>query len=174
MHPRRPTSGFTLVEVLIALAITAMLLTSVGVAVHAALTSHQESGELAAAAHATRVLCDRMARQVRTAAAIDPEAPSDVLRLVPSDDGVSQIEYAFDAERAALVYRVTTGEGTDEHVLIGGADGIEVGGFSVFTRSESDGGETCVRNVTVQLTFAVDNQAFTVTASAFSRRNDTY
>ncbi len=178
MARRHEQPGFTLVEVLLSLAIMALLLTAAGVAVHASMMNHEESGELATAAQATRVLCERMARDCRTASAIDFSAPDDTLRLVPptGDHGITQIEYAFDADQSALLYRLTTGEGTEEHVLIGGEDDIEVSAFYVMHQTEWDAEaeEWYVRNVTMELTFSVDNQTFTVTASAVPRRSQSY
>ncbi|MBS3735013.1 MAG: prepilin-type N-terminal cleavage/methylation domain-containing protein [Phycisphaerae bacterium] len=167
--------GFTLVEVLIALALFALLMAAMGTAVHGALDSHAENTDLASATQGARVALQRICHDIRTAASVDPYAGTGTLRLVPPEDvDAIQIDYVHDANEQQLLYCVTDGAGQTDHVLLGGDDGIDVTAFVVDHEIADDGEETYIRSTTFALTFEVDGESLTVTASAAPRRNQTY
>ncbi len=172
----RGRAGFTVMELLISLALLAMLLASAGIAVHAAITSQNENARLAAATQAARVVLNRLTRDVRTAAAVDYYSPSDVLRIVPPEDGsgLEQIEYTIDYGQGKLLYRTTAGGETTSHTLLGDNDIRVITFFATHEIGQDWQGLDCTKSVTVNLAFEVNGRRFTQTVSAAPRRNQQY
>jgi len=168
--------GFTLAEMLMALIILSALLTAVGVAIHAAMVNSAENADIAAATQAARVVVNRVARELRTAAAVDPYAGSDVVKIVPpAESDFSEVRYEYNASSQSLLYKTTTGAGTQTQTLLGGDDGVKVLSFyALFEIGPNWEGVDCTKSATIYLTFEVDGQTLSVTASAAPRRNQLY
>jgi prepilin-type N-terminal cleavage/methylation domain-containing protein len=77
-------SGFTLVELLLALAISAILLAAVGAAFNASAVNYRENEEIFKTINNARQALFRMTTQLRTADAVDPCAPSNECTLITS------------------------------------------------------------------------------------------
>mgnify|MGYP006290272339 CR=1 FL=1 len=154
-----------------------MLLTAVATAMQASSTNHRENVEIADGTQAARVLVQRLAREVRTAEAVDLFAPSEVLRIVPPADGsgVTYIEYEYDIDNERLLYKVTKSEGTDTYVLLGGDDGLGVRMFYVSYEFGQDWqGVDCAKSVTIRLELETGGEVISLTTSACPRRNQVY
>lgn len=168
----RTDRAFTLVEVLIAAALLALLLSAVAVAMHASVQGYRENEHLTAMTQAARSVLARMMREVRTADEVD--TTTFTLSILPPVDGsgVTLIQYAWTAGQ--LAYSRTTGAGTTTEVLLGGNTAVSAQSFTVTRETGVAGPLTYTKTVTATITFAAGGRTFAVTASADVRRNQEY
>ena len=172
--PVKTRQGFTIVEMLLALAILAVLLSAVAVAMYASLHNYGENTEIAELTQAARVVLNRMMSEVRTADAVD-SASQRVTIIPPQPDSgnVTEIEYELDG---GVLYcrRTVSGVQTSESLIASDED-VEVTGFTV-TRETGINGEEVeyTKSVTATLDLKSGDNTFSVTASACPRRNMTY
>ncbi len=180
---RRNRSGFTLIEVMLAVTITALLLAAIATAMHASLMSYTVNEKAAAVTQTSRSVINRLVRDVRTADAILSTANS--LTIIPPIDGSGITEIQYDFSGGELLYRVTKNGTPSTYVLIEApdqGDGPGVGSFDVLrevgVREVWDGNEWVdseyTKSVTVRLVLQMDGQPFGVTATSAPRRNQTY
>jgi len=87
--------GFTVVELLLALAISAMLLTAVTVAFNASVVNYRENEEIFRTINSARQALFRMTSQLRTADAVDPDAPINECTLITP--GNENITYRYNS-----------------------------------------------------------------------------
>ena len=177
----RSNKGFTLVELMLAMTITAMLLAAVGTAVHGALHSYTQNENLADAMQTTRAVLAQIARDIRTADTYHGEDAShyDVtwnsgtkkLTLIPPDVGINSIEYEFAS--GELNKRIVTGAGTTTHTLIAASDRVQVTGFTVDTEQDPAESDRTL-SVTITLTLQAGGISYPMTTTASPRRNQTY
>ncbi len=150
--PRK--SGLGMVELLLALAISAMLLTSVAVAFHSSVGTIEENSKVSTITQMARVVLNRMITECRSAADVDDDsnAPVQVGGTDNSDPnnprrwystthiGISPptpilagqpsaIEYEFSNN--TLYYRQKIGATTNEYQLISPADNITITNFQI-------------------------------------------
>lgn len=120
--------GFNLVEMLIALAITAMLLTATMVALDASFMAYQSTTEQVSTIMVARLVESRMTSVTRIAQEYGPypshpqttEIYSDLLELqLPNDD---LIGFRLDAQTGILYYQEYTTGNLVEHELLRGID----------------------------------------------------
>jgi type II secretory pathway pseudopilin PulG len=168
-------TGFTVIEVLLSLALTGMLMTAVAVALHASLTSYHENDKIATATQTARSVLNRMMRDVRTAEAVNCDGYGAMSIIPPENgDGLEMIQYesVYDGK---LYYRRTVNGNTTQYVLIGDSDEVTVSNFTAYNEMAQDGeGVWYTKCVTARLEVLVDDKRFTVTASAAPRRNQEY
>lgn len=174
---RGPAKGFTLAELLIALAILALLLTSIAIAFQASMHNIQENERLSAATQAGRSVLNRITMEVRDGAAIDLSSPSNTLVIMLPDDGSGtdrRTRYTFGGgvlTRESLV----NGAVTESQILLGNNDGATVSSFTVTIVTGLDWQKyACAKSVTLALDFAQDGLQTAVTASACPRKNQIY
>jgi len=172
---RNIQTGFTLIELVISVALLAILFTSVGAAVSASLHCATENTDLAALTQSARSVLNRMARDIRTAAAVDAEY--DTITIIPPAGSEAElIQYHYDAEQGVLYYRPTIGGETNSYALMGGS-GAEVQPVSCYFSyqlGQDYQGTECTKSVTVSLEIQAGANRRTVTASASPRRNQIY
>jgi prepilin-type N-terminal cleavage/methylation domain-containing protein len=175
MAPPKNKTGFTLVEILLSIALLGMLLTAVAAAMHASFQSYDQNDKLASVTQVARSILDRMTREIRTAIDIDPNSTSTRLGIQPpADSGVQRIEYEYTG--GALYYRRTIGGVTTSQALLSPTDDVRVTSFLVLSRETGQDwqGYTCTKNVKIRLDLLVDSQALSLTASGVLRRNQVY
>ena len=171
MTPGR-NNAFALAELLMALAILAVLLTAVGAAVHASLQSHAANQEAADATQTVRVIFPRMTRELRTAAAVDAVTDTLVI-LPPAGSEASEIRYRYAGGR--LYYQRTTAQGTEEHVLLDNEGDTSLTGVTLTPAYGPDAeGTTCTKSVRIRVDFEIDGRSHSLVASAAPRRNQLY
>lgn len=103
---RRRSGGFSLVEMLIALAITASLLTAMLVALDFSFKRYQATSESASMHVVGRLVTHRILSQIRTGTTFGP-TPADVLDPAQNPVVANNIEFITEADRAAGLNRVT-------------------------------------------------------------------
>jgi prepilin-type N-terminal cleavage/methylation domain-containing protein len=165
----RRQAGFTLAELLMALAILALLMTAVGTAYKAAISSYQENEQLASVQQAARVVLSRLSSEIRTAEAVDSDTNRLTIIPSPNPDNVTEIEYELTG--GSLYYRRTVGGTTDTYEVLSADGDVAVDAFTV-SREEVLRDELMVtRSVTVVLELHCGDNPFSLTASACPRRN---
>lgn len=165
--------GFTVIEVLLALTILAILLSAVALAMQGGLKCFDESEQIAQLIQTSQVVLNRMMSEVRTAQAVDTDTQR--ISIIPpeNDDGITNIEY--ELVDGVLYYRQTiNGEQTSQE-LISSDDAARVVSFTV-SRETAIGEDDLIytRLVTATLKLQAGDNQFTITASACPRRNMNY
>lgn len=130
---RRRGRGVGLVELLIALTITAGLLTATAVGVHASITAYRTNQELSSLGQRGRLAMHRMLTSIRAAERHLPESDDAAADfrggLVVSDSGIAMdtpdgkvLAYYHDPATQRLMVKV----GTQDHVLLEGVEEFQV------------------------------------------------
>jgi prepilin-type N-terminal cleavage/methylation domain-containing protein len=166
------TKGFSFVEVLIAVVLMAMLMTSVAAAVHAALQSYRENELITSMTQSARSILTRMMRDVRTADEVDSTSTS--LSILPPDDGSGVTLIQYELAGGTFYYRRTVGSTTTSEVLLAPGDQVSVDSFTVTRQTGIRDSLVYTESVTATITFTAGGRTFTVTASADPRRNQEY
>jgi len=154
---RAPRSGFTLVEILIGLAISAMLLTAVAVAFNASVVNYAENEEMYETINNARQALTRMTSELRTGYAVNPVAPA------------GRCDFTT-AAGDAVVYELN---GTNLRVQKnGGTPRVLCSGVTActFTKAQTDDGMDS-KSVQISLTVRSGNFSRTLSAAAVIRRN---
>jgi prepilin-type N-terminal cleavage/methylation domain-containing protein len=144
---RRVRFAFTLVEVLVALAISAILMAAVAVAFNASAVNYTENEEIFKTINNARQTLFRMTSQLRTAKAVDPNAPSNECALITAAN--ENITYRYNSGDNKL-YLDTSGNSyvLCDHVLA----------------------MTCTKNAVLEDTLKVKSVQISITVSSGSRR----
>ena len=166
-------TAFTVIEVLLALTILAILLSAVALAMQGGLKCFDESEQIAQLIQTSQVVLNRMMSEVRTAQAVDTDTQR--ISIIPpeNEEGITNIEYEF--VDGVLYYRQTiNGEQTSQE-LISSDDAARVVSFTV-SRETAIGEDDLIytRSVTATLKLQAGDNQFTITASACPRRNMNY
>jgi prepilin-type N-terminal cleavage/methylation domain-containing protein len=171
MTPHRQ-SGFSFVEVLIAVALTAILLTAIAASIEALMKSYKENESLTQATQAARYSLGRIMRDVRTAE--DLQVTGGRLIIIPPDDGsgIQQVEYSLN--NGALLYIRTVAGATASYPLVGGDSDIQVTAFALTPLTATRGTVSYTSSLTARLSLTADNMPFTTAATATLRRNQNY
>jgi len=163
-------AGFTVVECLIGLAISAMLMTALAVAFNASIVNFQENEAMFESINSARQALTRMTSQLRTAGYYDAgvEAWLGVIQASPAN----QCEfYTKDGDHITYEYR----SADNKLYLITNADGNEYTlGDNVtaasFTRTPADGDPDDSKSVLISLTVQNGDGQRTLSAAAVVRR----
>jgi len=167
MRRQHGKRGFTLMEVLISLAVLAMLMAAIGAAVHSSLQSYTENQKSLALTQAARSVLDRMMREVRTAADVDSTTNS----LTIDADGTGQNTASYQFSPGAFYYVQTVDGHTTYYPLLSYSDDVNVTDFSVVREDSAEGNPL---SVTVRLTLAMRDRTFAMTATSAVRRFQMY
>lgn len=163
MFARRLKSkgGFTLVELLISLALLAMIMAAVGVAVHASAINYKANESIFAAMSTARQATMRITSDLRTGWAVSGTDPSTQCSFFTADG--RDITYRFNNADNTLYLDIHSVDSTDSYVLCRNVTAM------TFTRTPATGDP--VRNVRLSITVTVDGQSQTVASAAVIRRN---
>jgi len=157
-------SGFTLAELLIALAIAAILLVAVAVAFNASAVNYQQNEDIFKAVNSARQALFRITTQLRTADAVDPNAPNNECTLITAAS--ENITYRYNSGDNKL-YLITNDDLTDsDYVLCDNVTAMNCTKTWVVEDSVIK-----VQNVQISITVASDDIEKTISAAAAIRRN---
>lgn len=158
MRNKRYPRGFTIVEMLVALAITAILLTAIAVAFNASIINYNENQKIFKAINMARQALSRITTQVRTGM-VDPNNISDQTRCkVLCADG-STVTYRYESGQHKL-YLNTSGV---DHLL---CDNV-----TAMTFKKDNGTPTGdVKSVQISMTLVSGDVQQTVAAAAVVRK----
>ena len=154
-------NGFGIVELLIAMAITAMLLVAVAVAFHASMMSYRENEDIFKAVNRARQAMFRITTQLRTGYLVDPCTPSNECSFYTA--GGDDITYRYHAGDSKL-YLVTNDDPTDSDYVL--CDNITA--MSFVKTPIDDGSDT--RSVQISITVSSGDVQRTVSSAAVIRR----
>lgn len=154
--------AFTLVELLISLAITAMLLAAVAVAFNASVINYRENEEIYKAINGARQALFRITSQLRTATYVVPNATATNECTLITADG-EDLTYRYDST-AKTLYLVTNGVPTDPDYKL--CENVKT---MTFTKDIVVEGE--VRSVQIAMTVAAGGTEDKLSAAAVIRKN---
>ena len=154
--------GFSLAELLIALAIAAMLLVAVAVAFNASATNYQQNEDIFKVVNSARQALCRITSQLRTANAVYPIAPINECSFFTSTG--QDITYRYNNVDNKL-YLITNYDLTDSDYVL--CDNVTA---MTFTKTPTDDGLDC-KSVQISITVASDDVEKTISAAAAIRRN---
>lgn len=112
----------TMVELLVALAVSALLLVAVAAAFNASVVNYTQNNRIQQSAHKARQALARLTTQLRTATYVDPSALSDRCTLTTTDG--QELTYHYRQDQQALYLVCSDGS---EYLL---CDGISSMTFS--------------------------------------------
>lgn len=163
-------SGFTLAEILVSLAILALLLTSVAVAFNASAINFRENTEIFQATNTIRQALSRITTSIRTAQAVAK------IGIDSGDDVDNQQCSLVTANSQNITYKYNTNDNTLELVTnddLGDADYILCRNVTAisFDRAAVPGNPAAIRNVQISITVSIGNTTKTICTAAVIRKN---
>lgn len=151
-------------ECLIALVISAMLLTAIAVAFNASLINYEQNEDMFRAVNSARQALARMTSEIRTADGVDASAPSHRCVFFSGADPNQLIIYEYrgatdpnDPNTLMLI------QGSNEYVLCSNVTA------ATFTKTPASGGES--KSVQILLTVQVGDFEQKLAAAAVVRRD---
>lgn len=168
---QRPVRGFTLVECLISLAITAVLLAAVATAFNASIVSYGENENMFWAINNARQAMARMTSEFRTAGYVDPNgvvygvphltSPGPSCTMYKIDGSIIRFEYRSATQTLYIVKGITTT--SPSYALCEGVTG------ATFTTSSKNGVDAT--GVQISLTVQSGDARRTLSGAAVIRRS---
>lgn len=160
----RITTGFTIAELLIALAIMSVLLVAVAVVLNASVINYQENEDIFKSINLARQALFRITTQLRTASAVDPAAPENECTLITA--AAEDLTYRYvDIENK--LYLITNDDLSDTDYLL--CDNVTAMTFTKYTGTKD--GTTFVKSVQISITVQSGDSERTVSSAAVIRRN---
>jgi prepilin-type N-terminal cleavage/methylation domain-containing protein len=150
--------GFTILELLIALSISAILLGAIAVAFNGSIINYQQNESIFRTINNARQALYRMTTQIRTAEAVDPNASSTECSFFTADG--ENITYEYRSADNKL-YLITNSQ---EYVLCDNVTAM------TFTKSFSEDGLYC-KSVQISMTVVSGDLQRTISSAAVIRRN---
>ena len=153
-------AGFTMVELLLAFAITALLIAAAAVAFNASVMNYKENESIFSATNGARQALSRITSQLRTGL-VDPNTVSDPNKCTLLCADGSTVTYRYDSNDSTLYY-LNHGTGA-ENVLC-----QNVTAMSFEKDNDTPTGD--VKSVQISMTVQCDNIQRTVAAAAVIRK----
>lgn len=172
-RPTKSTAGFTIAELLIALAVTGILLAAVAIAFNASVTNYQENEDIFKTINKARQALTRMTTQIRTAGC--EVSPGLFVAMNPSDPNNRCSFYTAAGNNIIYEYRDASDPVHPNTLLLIDDSGQEyvlcdnVTAMS-FIKTPTDDGSDC-KSVQISMTVASGDAERTVSAAAVIRRN---
>jgi len=154
--------GFTIAELLIALAIASILLAGIAVAINASIINYRENEDIFKVINSARQALLRITNHIRTADAADPASPANECSLITA--GGDDITYQYNNGDNKL-YLIDNVSGSS-YVL---CDNVTAMTFT--TQNFVEDTVTKVRSVQISITVAQGNAERKISAAAVIRRN---
>ena len=164
MQDTRCKNGFTIIELLIALAITSILLAAVAVAFNASIINYSENEDMFKAINSARQALFRITTQLRTATAVDPNSTADSCTFITADG--NDITYQYNSTENKL-YLITNDDLSD-------SDYVLCNNVAAMTFSKTTGIKDAViyvKSVHISMTVSSGGVQQTVSSAAVIRRN---
>ena len=158
------SSGFTIVEILLALAISAMLMAGIATAINASLFNYRENENTFKAINSARQALLRITNEIRTADAADPASPANECTLITANG--ADITYRYNNADNKL-YLITNYDLTDPDYVL--CENITAMTFTRQTFVQNF--QTKVRSIQISITVQYGNTEKKISAAAVIRRN---
>ena len=155
-------TGFTIVELLLALAIASILLATVATAFNASIINYRQNEDMFKVINSARQALFRITSQLRTADAVEPSSPINECTLITAagDD----ITYQYNNGDNKL-YLITNDDLSDPDYVL--CDNVTA---MTFTKTPTDDGTDC-KSVQISITVTRGNVERKISAAAVIRRN---
>ena len=163
MSTKKTKAGFTIVELLISLAITVILLTTVAIAFNASAINYKENKSIFDTVNSARQALYRITTELRTAEAVDSTTANNVCTLLRSQ-GDAGITYNYDSSDNTL-YLVDISSSASYKLC----ENVTAMTFS--KNSAVVDGQTRVKSVQISMTVSDGNVIQNLSAAAVIRRN---
>lgn len=164
MQNSRCKTGFTIAEILLALAIAGILLAAVATAFNASAINFKENEEIFRVVNNARQALFRMTAQIRTADAVDPNAPANECSFITAAGEDLTYRYVSADEK---LYLITNDDLSDpDYVLC-----EHVTAFTCTKDSVVEDMVTKVKSVQISMTVGFGDLERTVSTAAVVRRN---
>ena len=162
--PTKFIAGFTIVELLLALAITGVLLAAVAVAFNASIINYRENEDIFKTINSARQALFRITTQLRTADAVEPSAPVNECTLITAagDD----ITYQYNNGDNKL-YLITNDDLFDSDYVL--CENVTAMTFTKDAVIEDM--QIKVKSVQISMTVVSGDIVQTVSSAAVVRRN---
>jgi prepilin-type N-terminal cleavage/methylation domain-containing protein len=157
-------AGFTIAELLIALAISAMLLVAIAVAFNASAVNYQQNEDIFKVVNSARQALFRMTSQLRTASAVAHDAPINECTLLTA--GGENITYRYNSGDNKL-YLITNDDLSDSDYVL--CDNVIA--MTCTKTWVTEDTLIKVKSVQISMTVASNNVEKTISAAAAIRRN---
>jgi len=155
-------TGFTIVELLLALAIASILLATIATAFNASIINYRENEDIFKVINSARQSLYRLTSQLRTADAVDPNSPANECTLITADG--DDITYRYNNADNKL-YLIDNLSGNN-YVLCDNVTAMTFTKDTVIIESIEK-----VRSVQISITVARGNVERKISAAAAIRRN---
>jgi prepilin-type N-terminal cleavage/methylation domain-containing protein len=159
MKHRTSVQGFTIIECLVSLAITAILMVSLGVAFNASAMNYKENEQMFRTINSARQALTRITAQLRTGHFVNPAAPAYQCSFYTDANDNLTYEYRSADHKLYLI----TNSDSAEYTL---CDNVTA---ATFTKTP-DGHGDC-KSVQISLTVQNGDRQRTLAAAAVIRRN---
>jgi len=154
--------GFSLAELLLALAITGILLAAVAIAFNASVINYSENKDIFRTINSARQALFRITSQLRTANAVDPNSPINQCSLITADG--NDITYSYNGADNKL-YLIDNSTGNNYTLC----DNVTA---MTFTKNiATEGLVTYVKSVQISITVVSGDVQRTVSTAAVVRRS---
>ncbi len=152
--------GFTIVELLLALAITGMLLAAVAVAFNASVINYRENEEIFKTINNARQALLRMTSQLRTGYWVDPDAPNNECSFFTADGQDLTYEHRSADNKLYLI----TNSDDQEYVLCENVTSMN------FIKTPTLDGSDC-KSVQISMTIQSGDMQRTMSTAVVIRKN---
>ena len=152
-----------MVEVLIAISMTALLLTAVAAALFASSESYNANRNIFMAANPARLALLRITADIRSAQAVAVSEASTQCSIVTNAG--SDITYSFNASNGILYLITNDDTSDDDYTLCKNLTDV------TFTRTTMDDDAGSIKNVEISITSTSGGHSETLTSAAVLRRN---
>lgn len=164
----RGRAGFTIVEILIATALSAIVMAGLCAAVHATVQTATADTAMLDASGKARLALGQIERSVRKADAVVQTSPT---RLDTVDDSGNATAYVYDAATQRLNYIIGTGATATTVVL---ARNVTAMTFVAESEADPDTQVQRIVHLTTSLTVTADGESHTFTTSVAPRKARVY
>ncbi|HEX41518.1 MAG TPA: type II secretion system protein [Phycisphaerales bacterium] len=163
-HRPNMRRAFTMIELLLVVAITSILLAAVAMAFNAQAFNLRQNEQMLKTLNQARQAMLRLTTQLRTADFVDPDTAAGSCRLITADG--EDLTYSYNAGDRKL-YLTTNDDLSDPDYVL--CDNVASATFQKTTFV--DGGQTKVKYVRITATVSLGDTQQTVHAAAAIRRN---
>ena len=161
---RKTSSGFTIAELLMALAVTVMILTAVALALNASVINYTRNDQVFKAISRGQQSLLRITNQLRTASAVDPDAAANECAMVTAEG--DDITYRYDSTDDILYLVTNDNLADDDYVLCG-----DVTGMTFQKQTAVVGGVTFVKSVCISMMIDAGGAGQPLSAAAVIQKN---
>jgi prepilin-type N-terminal cleavage/methylation domain-containing protein len=155
--------GFTIAEMLVALAVMALLLTAVAVAFNASAQNYDQNKDMFNAVNMGRQAMLRMTTQLRTASAVDTAEANTQCSFF--DAANANVRFLYDSNAKTIyLYPDLINHSTTHYVLCSNVTAM------TFTRTVVVGSPSYVKSVQMSMTITVGDSSQTITSAVVLRK----